>query len=653
MRILRISPLNLLTLSLASALVILAAQVLVPNKAEAAYDGGRLIDDSVFLDAGSMSKESIQSFLSSRGAGLASMNFPMDCDAAGQQAKQAYLSIGAPCGNQNVPASHLIYYSSQIYGLNPKVILATMQKEQSLTTAPNPTSWQLSQAMGYGCPTSGSCSSSSNFFYQIDNGTWVLRFHYERARGNMTWWYTSTSWTCGTEKQYYKPNLYPKQNVDFYDQNNVYYRTHYIFNAATSAMYCYTPHAYNNPQGLYGRPPFGSTGMYYSGSYNFVYFFELWFGSVTGAHYAWNIESFTLSGGDNSITQGQTETITLRARNIGLVPWYNHGNHPIRLATWEPADRTSSLFNSNRLATLQESVVQPGEVGTFTFQLTPQNPGTFSESLNLVAENYTFAQWPGFRPTIVVPRAYEWQLQNVIYENGTGVMNPGEQQLVTVIAKNTGSATWSKTSGPQIRLATWQPDRISSVGTGWISQTRVGLMNETSVAPGQNAGFQFYVRMPRSGVFYERLNLVAEGQSWFNDSGLTLYLEGRTFLWQPLWHSHSTGTANIPRNTEFTLTIKVKNTGTMTWTKDGNFPVRLATVAPQDRGSGLYDTSWIRDTRPTSLVENSVAPGQEGTFVFTVRAHSTPGQRIERFSLVAEGVSWFNDPGFGVYVNVL
>lgn len=249
-------------------------------KTKAAYDGGNLIANSVFLNSNSMSKSDIQSFLVGRGAGIANMSFVLDCDLAGSQAKQMYQSIGAPCG-QSAPASDIIYFASQIYGINPKVILVTMQKEQSLTTAANPTSWQLNQAMGYGCPTSGGCGAST-FFYQIDNGAWVLRFHFERARNNMNWWYTSNSWTCGTEKAYYKPNLYPSQNVNFYDQDNVYYRTHFIANAATSSMYCYTPHAYNNPSGLYGLPAYGNTGRYYTGSYNFVKFFELWFGSTQG-----------------------------------------------------------------------------------------------------------------------------------------------------------------------------------------------------------------------------------------------------------------------------------------------------------------------------------------------------------------------------------
>jgi len=290
----------------------LCIQILHSQKASAAYDGGRLIDNGLFLDATAMDAAQIQSFLASKGGGIASKNFNLNCDVAGAQAKQAYLLLGAPCG-QDIAASQIIYYSSRVYGLNPKVILSTLQKEQSLITSPNPTDRQYAQAMGYSCPTSGSCDSASNFFWQIDNATWVLRYHFERARGNMTWWSPSSSWTCGTEKAYYKANLYPGQNVNFYDEDSVYYRTHFIGNAATSSLYCYTPHAYNNPSGLYGLPAYGSTGRYYTGSYNFVKFYEIWFGSTIGqpnfkdspASTSWGngrIDNF-IRGEDNALWQ--------------------------------------------------------------------------------------------------------------------------------------------------------------------------------------------------------------------------------------------------------------------------------------------------------------------------------------------------------------
>lgn len=271
-----------------SFISIFALQAVSPPKVSAAYNGAYLIDNATFLNATSMSPSQIQSFLVGKNSGLANLAFKLDCAAAGAQGAQWYAAVGAPCG-QNVAASSIIYYSAQVYGVSPKVIMTTMQKEQSLITAPSPTSWQLNQAMGYACPDSGNCSASSSFFFQVDNGTWALRFHYERANGNNSWWYNSTSWVCGVPKNYYKPNLYPYGPVQFFDDNGTNYTTLTLANAATSAFYCYTPHAYNNPQGLYGLPKTNTGGQYYSGSYNFVSYYESWFGPTTNDRLAYSV----------------------------------------------------------------------------------------------------------------------------------------------------------------------------------------------------------------------------------------------------------------------------------------------------------------------------------------------------------------------------
>lgn len=375
--------------------------------------------------------------------------------------------------------------------------------------------------------------------------------------------------------------------------------------------------------------------------------------------YAWAIDTFTFSGGDNNIGQGQTETLTLKARNTGKNPWYNHGDGPVRLATWDPANRASTLANpawpaAIRPANLTESVVMPGNVGTFSFQVTANQAGKVVEALNLVVENQQWMRWPGFSPTIEFTGAYAWQIQDVIYEKGTGLMEPGSTQLVTLKAKNTGSTTWNKLGGSPVRLGTWQPDRPSGLkGPGWMSAVRVTDMNETTVAPGQVAGFQFWITTPVSGNYYERFNLVAEGQTWLNDPGLTLYVRGGNYAWQPLWTSYGPGTTSIPRNKDVTITVRAKNTGDFTWKRSSDYPVRIGTAAPLNRGSAFYAPSWINDIRVAGLVENSVAPGQEGTFTFTVHTPNSPGPWVERFRPVAEGLTWFDDDGYSIYINVL
>lgn len=307
-----------------------------------AYQHGYLIDDAIFLDAKSMNASQIQTFLNSKSGVLKSRSFKLDCDAPGigGTAKQLYIQAGASCGS-TVPASQIIYYTAQVYGVNPKVIIATLQKEQSLITDSSPSARAINQAMGYACPTSGVCDSSSSFFWQIDNGTWVLRFHFERARKNNNWWYTSSSWTCGTAKtNYYSPNLYPRQNVKFYDPySKVHYVTVYIQNAATSAFYCYTPHVFNNhsnsphpddaknPRCYSMHPASGSKGRCYTGSYNFVKAYENWFGPTTGTPF------FKISGSDRVYIEG-TDNNYYYISSSSMIKSYGFGKSITKVDTY-------------------------------------------------------------------------------------------------------------------------------------------------------------------------------------------------------------------------------------------------------------------------------------------------------------------------------
>jgi hypothetical protein len=524
-------------------------------------------------------------------------------------------------------AAQIIYDVSNACGIRSKVLIVMLEKEQGLVTDDWPWSIQYRSAMGYGCPDTAPCDAEYyGFFNQVYNAAWQFK-----------------SYAANTGSFRYRP----------YQNNNIYWSpnlscgqgTVYVENRATAGLYNYTPYQPNTAalNNMYGS---GDACSAY-GNRNFWRLYNDWFGTTLANPYSWAIESYTYSGGDNSIPAGQTETITLRARNNGRVPWYNHGTNPVRLGTWEPAGRYSVLFGGTRLANLQESVVLPGSVGTFTFQVTPTQPGTYVESLNLVAENYTWLTWPGFRPTIEVSKQFNWQIQNVIYSSGTGVMSPSENQLITVVAKNTGGVAWSKLSGPSIKLATWGPDRQSSVGKNWLSNTRVAYMNETTVQPGQTAGFQFYVRMPGTGQYYEKLNIVAEGVAWFNDPGLTLWLYGSDFNYEINSISYSAGTGVMTPGSTQTITVRAKNTGQATWHNNTDFPVKLGTWEPE-RQSNVAD-SWLSNTRMSNLLEPSVTSGQIGTFIGQVRMPST-GANYQKMNLVAEGLKWMDYKGLTFYL---
>jgi hypothetical protein len=204
---------------------------------------GNMIDNTMFRKSNSMTQSQIQSFLNSTGGELASKTF----------------------GGKT--AARIIKDASTDYGVNPQVIIATLQKEQSLITHPNPEDWRYRSAMGYDCPTTGECNpDKAGFANQVDNGTWQLRLNYERANGNNTWWNPSISYACGSSSSYYSTGLYAGNTVGFRNSSGSSpYRIATLVNAATAALYCYTPHAYSPD---------------WNGSYNFVISFEHWFGST-------------------------------------------------------------------------------------------------------------------------------------------------------------------------------------------------------------------------------------------------------------------------------------------------------------------------------------------------------------------------------------
>lgn len=225
------------------------------------------MDDSTFRASFTMSASDIQSFLQSRGSGLANYSDIEDCGPT-SGSHYTYYAQHYSCGTSQL-ASKIIYDAAQTYGINPQVILATLQKEQSLVTTPNPSASQLTYAMGYGCPDSGTCSYPG-FFNQVDNGTWQFRLDFSRLTGDTSWWNTTTGYPCGGQTRYYSQGLIPNNNVTFADDYGNAYITFVIPNASTATLYCYTPHVFP-----------GSSQQYYSGNYWFVYYFSQWFGATT------------------------------------------------------------------------------------------------------------------------------------------------------------------------------------------------------------------------------------------------------------------------------------------------------------------------------------------------------------------------------------
>jgi hypothetical protein len=379
-------------LILSSVLTSTSASAFTPN-----YNPSDLIDNGTLLNSSTMSAADIQSFLSNIGSGIAGYSDVEACDST-------IAPYYTHCG-QRISAAQIIYDASQAYGINPRVILATMEKEQSLVTDPSPSSSQINCAMGY-----NSCTNYVGFFTQIDNGTWVIRYNYEGASKDATWdsWYPGANYPCASAKaNFYNNALYPGNTVTFADAGGLA-ETVTLSSAATASLYCYTPYV----------GPYNVTG--YSGSYNFDYYYQLWFGSTqTSTPYAWQYQGQAtyadptrtqMITGATTVAPGGDVYAQVSARNIGYQTWTQSTMH---LGTSQPNDRASQFYDSSwinqtRPAGMMQSSIAPGAVATFNFILhAPQQTGTYNEYFNLVDDGVTWLNDPGmfFSINVVAPVA--------------------------------------------------------------------------------------------------------------------------------------------------------------------------------------------------------------------------------------------------------
>lgn len=262
-----------------------------PNHAQAAFNKDRLIDDSIFNNSATMSIADIDAFLNTNGSCISTDSGFSAIDPIGYNPSSGFLYGG------NVSAGTVIAHAAQAYGLNPQVLLVTLQKEQSLVTSTSCSTNTISKAMGYGCPdggplggysytglnlyarngttytdVSGICvnaAAKAGFTQQVIRATWLLKFSQERALGRVNWAIIQGNWDNSDDLDIFYPGYmtqgYFQRRSD--DPSNYYdgwatidATATYMGSGATASLYRYTPH--------------------FHGNQNFVSLFESWFGST-------------------------------------------------------------------------------------------------------------------------------------------------------------------------------------------------------------------------------------------------------------------------------------------------------------------------------------------------------------------------------------
>jgi hypothetical protein len=376
--------------------------------------------------------------------------------------------------------------------------------------------------------------------------------------------------------------------------------------------------------------------------------------NVSPASYSSQFVSEALPG---TLQSGSSSSGTVTYKNTSNVAWYKTGSAIPKMGVYghDSIYADPSWESPSRAAVMNESSVAPGANATFTFPLkAPAYAGSYSDSFQPVIEGWSWVQ-PSFTKNMTVTGTYQGTISP---SSSSFTIAAGETKDIPVSFTNTGTATWSNTGSFPMKLGLGNPfGKTSSPlqDTSWPSANRAALLNEASVAQGQTGTFNLRIKAPATtGMYTETFDPVAEGLTWINSPVTVLVnVVPATYSWQLVGQSYSNGSVNMsPGQTGVTLTVTAKNTGTATWHKASGFPIKLATTGPQYRTSVFNDGTWPSTVRAALLDQDSVAPGDTGTFTFTIKVPGAGGVYQEHFSLVAEGLTWLNDPGMYFYINV-
>ena len=235
------------------------------------FDPGLIISDSVFFDFGTMTADDIQRFLDSQVPVCGSSSTGMPClknyktdtpEKTADVGKCAYMPA-----QTNISAAQIIYNISRACGINPRVLLVTLQKEQGLVQARIPSPYMYRAAMGYGCPDSdpGICGK-----------VWTGLFNQLYKAAGQFQWYGDPNGSF----TYLKPGRTVSISYHPSASRNCGKASFTLKSQATANLYYYTPFV-PNAAALANLRGTGDNCSSY-GNRNFWRFYWDWFGSPIG-----------------------------------------------------------------------------------------------------------------------------------------------------------------------------------------------------------------------------------------------------------------------------------------------------------------------------------------------------------------------------------
>lgn len=270
-----------------------------PGGPTSGWDPGNIASDKVFYNGAAMSEAQIRSWITAKGAAcIGDCLATLKRDLPAQPADAYCKAIGAGKG---VDAATVIYRVSVACGVNPQVMLVTLEKESSGVTASTRVESSWAAAWGWYCPDTGpggsaNCDPTHSGFvnqaygmakqwrrYVVDAG----KYNYHKGQTVNILWNVAESGCGGAPVT--------------------------ITTDATAALYNYTPYQ-PNAASLAGYPGEGDACSAY-GNRNFYFMFQKWFGSTGGGQAVGGPVNVGGTGVDVVLPAGSPVKGTIKAPN--------------------------------------------------------------------------------------------------------------------------------------------------------------------------------------------------------------------------------------------------------------------------------------------------------------------------------------------------
>lgn len=235
-----------------------------PPLSSAGFNPGMIISDAEFTNAAAMSQRDIQAFLDTWGKGCRPGEGGAVACLKDYRTDSATMPASASCprkreGGRDLAASEIIARTARACGINPQVLLVTLQKEQGLITASSGTlrAESYAWATGYGCPDGTNCDRR---FAGFDTQVYQAAAQWKRYMNEPGAFAIRAGRT--NEIRHGPDPGCGAQAVR-------------VANAATAALYNYTPYV-PNADALNGY--FEGCGAQGAGNLRFYQYYRAWFG---------------------------------------------------------------------------------------------------------------------------------------------------------------------------------------------------------------------------------------------------------------------------------------------------------------------------------------------------------------------------------------